>query len=84
LHASASFFWFIGSTLYSFEADCVVPSDAHAFAQGWDPAFLREHGCTKTVLKSIMGDAFCVPIAALLSTVYIMNPWSPWMGVQKA
>ncbi len=66
-----------GSCLFSFELDARVLPIHHLALMGQPYSAAFNH-MSETDLKSLSGEAFSAPCAALLTAAFVLNPWAPW------
>ena len=66
------------ATLYSYEADAVLSGAAMLKAVGWPAGYMPAEAFSETVLRSLAGESFSVPIIAQVSFAIYLCPSAPW------
>ena len=68
-----------GSQFYSMQFDTTISGRAHMQVIGWPECYLDDaDGLSDHEYRDLAGNAFSVPLAALLSACMIMNRYGPW------
>ena len=75
--------WTHAATWYNYQKDCMLTSAAQLHLLGWPKDSTPYNTFSEADCRSLSGDAFSVPCAAMFSYIIYCNPWSPIWAPRK-